>query len=150
MEHGILEDMKLPLRFIEEFHQRYSKELFQTFYHRFFRSQTHTFTIKSLANQLDITRAEAQDIIAFGEKHGVISKYYTYWQIPPKLLPPFCRAMLHLDWKAQEEANPLDSAQEEEEREEHCDDYPTDGQTKEEWERRMRQELKEDYDALLS
>ena len=146
MEHGLLEDMKHPLRFIEEFHQRYSNELFQTFYHRFFRSQTHTFTIKSLANQLDITRAEAQDIIAFGEKHGVISKYYTYWQIPPKLIPPFCRAMMYLDWKAQEEATPLDSAQEEEKSEERSDDYPASGETHEEYENRLRESLREDME----
>ena len=146
MEHGILEDMKHPLRFIEEFHQRYSEELFQTFYHRFFRSQTRTFSIKSLANQLDITRAEAQDIIAFGEKHGVISKYHAYWQIPRKLIPPFYRAMRYIEAKAYEEANSQNRDQEEKKREERSDDYPADDETEEEYENRLRESLREDIE----
>ena len=144
----IFEEWKRPLAFREEFIENFSKDLFELFYARVFQSRPRTFTIKSLATQLAISRTDAQHLIACGEQHGIICKYHSYWQIPPKSTPAFDRAMQYLHRKVEQATRPTDSVQEEEEkkRKERSDDYPADDETKEEFEDRLRASLREDIE----
>ena len=142
----ILEERKLPLRFREQFIQHFSDDLFRKFVERCVRSRT--FTIQHVADALDITRADAKSIIAFGVKEGVIDKYHSYWKVDRKLGYAFIRALGYSDNKAYKEANPQEMDQDEEEKkpEERSDDYPASDETYEEYENRLRKSLREDME----